>query len=128
MCVCVCVCVYVCVFFPIFVILLIRKLEYWILESTCNQYSFKYVCTQVFVAMFIRVWVTLRSSFTLNCARHLFTWFHSKWPFEGCHICRLLNVLKAENDRDLYLVFEYMGNVLSKSFFPFSFFINKTRN
>lgn len=23
--------------------------------------------------------------------------------------CRLLNVLKAENDRDLYLVFEYMG-------------------
>ena len=23
--------------------------------------------------------------------------------------CRLLNVLKAENDRDLYLIFEYMG-------------------
>lgn len=25
--------------------------------------------------------------------------------------CRLLNVLKAENDRDLYLVFEYMGKL-----------------
>jgi serine/threonine protein kinase len=23
-------------------------------------------------------------------------------------VCRLLNVLKAENDRDIYLVFEYM--------------------
>ena len=27
------------------------------------------------------------------------------------NIIRLLNVLKADNDRDIYLVFEYMGIV-----------------
>ncbi|RTG86433.1 uncharacterized protein DC041_0006238 [Schistosoma bovis] len=26
------------------------------------------------------------------------------------NIIRLLNVIKAENDKDIYLVFEYMGN------------------
>jgi len=29
------------------------------------------------------------------------------------NIIRLLNVLRADNDRDIYLVFEYMGNSLS---------------
>lgn len=28
------------------------------------------------------------------------------------NIIRLTNVLKAENDRDIYLVFEYMGTIL----------------
>jgi hypothetical protein len=30
------------------------------------------------------------------------------------NIVKLLNVLKAENDRDIYLVFEYMGQWISK--------------
>lgn len=30
----------------------------------------------------------------------------------GCdHIVRLLNVVRAENDKDIYLVFEYMGEL-----------------
>lgn len=28
------------------------------------------------------------------------------------NIVRLLNVLKADNDRDIYLVFDYMGEIL----------------
>ena len=31
------------------------------------------------------------------------------------NIVRLNNVLKAENDRDIYLVFEYMGTSLTLS-------------
>lgn len=51
------------------------------------------------------------------------------------NIVRLENVLKAENDKDIYLVFEYMGlfsfpsssfslHLVSSSSFPFSFLFN----
>jgi mitogen-activated protein kinase 15 len=30
------------------------------------------------------------------------------------NIVKLLDVLKAQNDRDIYLVFEYMGTILSE--------------
>lgn len=43
--------------------------------------------------------------------------------FQGMSYCRLLNVLKAENDRDLYLVFEYMGMSYQRVLF---LFIHKT--
>jgi hypothetical protein len=29
---------------------------------------------------------------------------------EHANIIKLLNVIKADNDKDIYLVFEYMGN------------------
>ena len=38
------------------------------------------------------------------------------------NIVKLLNVLKAENDKDIYLVFEFMGNMrlLSKLFLKYN--------
>ncbi len=48
--------------------------------------------------------------------------------FQGMSYCRLLNVLKAENDRDLYLVFEYMGMSYQRVlFFLFSFHLQNSK-
>lgn len=53
-------------------------------------------------------------SAALDLIRPVLIWFQEFGDHEN--IIKLLNVIKADNDKDIYLVFEYMGTFLLKIF------------